>query len=61
MEVSALPPKAFADLGGSVGLVVTIVLGVACYFLFRSFLTHLKRVPTSFDEPDAVNRPDQEL
>ena len=47
------------------GLVITIILVIACYFLFRSFLTHLKRVPASFDtEPDAtavdgVTRQDQ--
>jgi hypothetical protein len=42
------------------GLVVTIVLVVACYFLFQSFLRHLKRVPASFDDVDSVSRPDQE-
>jgi hypothetical protein len=36
------------------GLVVTIVLVIACYFLFRSFLTHLKRVPASFDDEPAA-------
>ena len=39
------------------GLVVTIVLCIACYFLFKSFLRHLKRVPASFDEPDQVGGP----
>jgi hypothetical protein len=33
------------------GLVITIALIVACYFLFRSFLKHLRRVPASFDDP----------
>jgi hypothetical protein len=42
-----------------VGLVITIGLIVACYFLFRSFLTHLRRVPASFDEPaDRAGAPD---
>jgi hypothetical protein len=50
---------------GGMGLVVTIVLVIACYFLFRSFLTHLKRVPASFDkepevkDPDGITRQDQ--
>ncbi|MDQ1681735.1 MAG: hypothetical protein QOH99_276 [Frankiaceae bacterium] len=50
---------------GGMGLVVTIVLVIACYFLFRSFLTHLKRVPASFDKepevkaPDGITRQDQ--
>jgi hypothetical protein len=43
-----------------VGLVVTIVLVVACYFLFKSFLRHLKRVPASFDEPGPITPPDRE-
>ena len=31
------------------GLPITIVLVIACYFLFRSMLRHLARVPKSFD------------
>ena len=40
------------------GLVVTIILVIACYFLFRSFLKHLARVPASFDTGPEVDAPD---
>ena len=33
------------------GLLVITLLGVGVYFLGRSMMTHLKRVPVSFDQP----------
>ena len=40
------------------GLVITIVLVIACYFLFKSFLRHLARVPASFDAEPEVDATD---
>ena len=36
-----------------VALVVIILLGIATLFLVRSMTKHLRRVPASFDRPDA--------
>ncbi len=43
------------DFGKSspVGLIVLIVFFIAVFFLIRSMNKHLKRVPASFDKPDA--------
>jgi hypothetical protein len=38
---------------GWLGLVVVVVLGVACVFLFRSFRRQLRKVPPTFEDPDA--------
>jgi hypothetical protein len=41
-----------SDLGaGFIAFVVVVVLGVSCYFLFRSMSHHLRKVPASFDPP----------
>jgi hypothetical protein len=42
-----------ANKAGPLGLLTILVLGVACYFLWRSMNRHLKKVPESFDEPAA--------
>ncbi|MTD12842.1 hypothetical protein GIS00_02640 [Nakamurella sp. YIM 132087] len=34
-----------------IGLLVIVLLCVACYFLARSFSKNIRRVPTSFDPP----------
>lgn len=36
---------------GPLGLLIIIMLGIACWFLYRSMSRHIRRVPTSFDEP----------
>lgn len=41
-----------------IGLLVIVLLCVACYFLARSFSRNLKKVPASFD-PDAVEPGDE--
>ena len=39
---------------GPIGLLVLVVLGIACYWLFRSMSKHLRRVPANFGvEPAA--------
>ena len=40
-----------------VALVVIILLGIATVFLVRSMTKHLRRVPASFDAPDAPPPP----
>jgi hypothetical protein len=43
---------------GFIAFVVVVVLGIACYFLFRSMSRHLRKVPASFDPPPAeVEKP----
>lgn len=37
-----------------IGLLVIVLLGVACYFLARSFSRNIKRVPASFDAVPAT-------
>ena len=37
-----------------IGLLVILLLGVACYFLARSFSRNIKRVPESFEAVPAV-------
>jgi hypothetical protein len=40
------------DFGaGFIAFVVVVVMGVACYFLFRSMSKHLRKVPPSFEPP----------
>jgi hypothetical protein len=55
------PARLFAsgdsDLGaGFIAFVVVVVLGIACYFLFRSMTRHLRKVPPSFDPPPPPDR-----
>jgi hypothetical protein len=46
-----------SDLGaGFIAFVVVVVLGIACYFLFRSMTRHLRKVPASFDPPPPPDR-----
>ncbi|MGW4211781.1 hypothetical protein ACWEIJ_27575 [Lentzea sp. NPDC004789] len=47
------------DFGKSspVGLVLLIVFFIAVFFLVKSMNKHLKRVPASFDEPAAEEKP----
>lgn len=40
-----------------IGLLVILLLGIALFFLLRSFTRQLKKVPASFDPPDQA--PDQ--
>ena len=40
-----------------IGLLVILVLGIALFFLLRSFTRQLKKVPASFDPPD-IDSPD---
>jgi hypothetical protein len=44
---------AAADSGtaGPLGLLVVALLGIALFFLWRSMVKHLRRVPPSFDGP----------
>ncbi len=49
--------------GAGLGLIVFLVLLVACIFLFRSMSGRIKRLPASFEAPpppgdDAVSSPD---
>jgi hypothetical protein len=37
---------------GPLGLLVILVLAVACVFLFRSMNRQLRKVPESFDPPE---------
>jgi len=48
------------DVGkaGPLGLLLLVVLLIATAFLVRSMTKHLKRIPRSFDEPDAPVVPD---
>ncbi|MGH3760381.1 hypothetical protein [Actinophytocola sp.] len=50
------------DFGKSspVGLLVLLLFFVAVAFLVRSMTKHLKRVPPSFDPPEAGERPEKE-
>jgi hypothetical protein len=45
-----------AGKAGPIGLLVIIVLGIACYFLFRSMSRHLRKIREQFpsDEPSAA-------
>lgn len=38
---------------GPLGLLVVVVLGIACYFLFKSMSGHLRKVQHGFDTPAA--------
>ena len=48
------------DVGksGPLGLLLTLLLLIAVFFLVRSMSKHLKRVPRSFDPEDRVAVPD---
>lgn len=41
---------------GPLGLLVLVVLGLACYWLFRSMSKHLRKVPSTF-APDTARAP----
>lgn len=51
------------DFGKSspVGFLVLILFLIAVAFLVRSMTKHLKRVPASFDEPPAAEKPEAEV
>ena len=40
-----------SNKAGPLGLLTIVLLGIAVYFLYRSMVRHLKKVPESFDEP----------
>jgi len=42
---------------GPIALLVILLLGVACYFLFRSMTTHLRRVRERFPDDDSAPPP----
>jgi hypothetical protein len=42
---------------GFIGFMVVVVMGIACYFLFRSFTRQMRKVPASFDEPASAPPP----
>jgi hypothetical protein len=46
-----------SNKAGPLGLLTIVLLGVAVYFLYRSMVRHLKKVPTSFEEPTAADKP----
>jgi hypothetical protein len=52
-------PQEPEDVGkaGPTGLALLLVLALATFFLVRSMGRHLKRVPRSFDDPDAADLP----
>jgi hypothetical protein len=41
---------------GPTALFVIVLLAIGIFFLARSMLKHLKRVPASFDPPEAADR-----
>jgi hypothetical protein len=51
------------DVGksGPLGLLLTLLLLIAVFFLVRSMSKHLKRVPRSFDPADRVEEIDEEI
>jgi hypothetical protein len=56
----APPPGQGPEFGEAspLALVVVILLGIALIFLIRSMTKHLKRVPASFERPEA-EKPDE--
>jgi hypothetical protein len=40
-----------SNKAGPLGLLTILALGIAVYFLYRSMVRHLKKVPDSFDTP----------
>jgi hypothetical protein len=48
-----------SNKAGPLGLLVIVLLGIAVYFLYRSMVRHLKKVPESFDEPAGTDKPAQ--
>lgn len=51
-----LAAKEFYEAGPT-GLFVIILLGIGVYFLGRSMVKHIRRVPASFDGPDQLAGP----
>ena len=43
-----------SDKAGPLGLLTIVALGVAVYFLYRSMVGHMKKVPTSVDRPSGA-------
>ncbi len=39
---------------GPLGLLVVVLLGIACYFLFKSMSGHLRKVQNGFDTPPVL-------
>ncbi|MGI8695940.1 MAG: hypothetical protein ACR2JQ_04735 [Mycobacteriales bacterium] len=54
------PLAAEAREAGPIGLLVVILLCIALAFLGRSLITHLNRVPKSFDPPADPGPPDEQ-
>lgn len=48
-----------SNKAGPLGLLTIVLLGIAVYFLYRSMVRHLKKVPESFDEPGDEGRTDK--
>ncbi len=46
---------------GPTALFVIVLLAIGIFFLARSMLKHLKRVPASFDPPEGQSAPDPAL
>lgn len=42
---------------GVLGFLVVVLMGVAVYFLVRSFRKHINRVPPTFDDPGPTQSP----
>ena len=40
-----------SNKAGPLGLLTIVLLGIAVYFLYRSMVRHLNKVPESFDDP----------
>jgi len=49
-----------SDKAGPLGLLTIVALGVAVYFLYRSMVRHIKKVPASFDRPEDDTGPPAE-
>lgn len=46
-----------SNKAGPLGLLTILALGIAVYFLYRSMVRHLKKVPESFDPPAGGAKP----
>jgi hypothetical protein len=57
LAVLAVPDDGSRRAGPMALLVITL-LAIAAFFLVRSMLRHLRRVPPSFDRPDEPRPPD---
>lgn len=64
MLVAALPVPLAVEVGpgqsGPLGLLVVVLLCLACVVLFRSMIRQLKRVPRRFDAPQGTPTPDRD-